>query len=138
MKHRECTPVVSTNPDDGEPIHITFQGHTLCLSEHDAVWLAENIQRELREMHRQMVAKAVPLTPELRRLLRPGDRVVVRMDHGHPVGDDIYTVKHEPWQLGHGAWVIGLEGISGGYDLSRVVGILSTTNSRGDAIHESK
>lgn len=25
-----------------------------------------------------------------------------------------------PWQLGHGSWVISVDGISGGYDLTRV------------------
>lgn len=29
-------------------------------------------------------------------------------------------VRALPWQLGHGAWVIGVEGITGGYDLIRV------------------
>jgi len=133
MKHRECNPVVTTHPDDsdGEPIHITFQGHTLCLSEVNASWLAENINRGIRKMARDEVEKGVPLTPELRRALRPGDRVVVRMDHGHPVGDMAYTVHTSPWQLGHGQWVVGLNGISGGYDLSRIVAIISTEHSRG-------
>ena len=131
MQYRDCGPVVSHDEDDAEPIRITFNGgSTMHLSEVDASWLADDIQRELREMHRQKLAKAVPLTCEMRRTLRVGDRVVVRMDHGHPIGDDIYTVKREPWRLGHGAWVIGLEGISGGYDLSRIVGILSTAYSR--------
>lgn len=53
--------------------------------------------------------------------LKPGDRVRVRRDDGTEVN---YTVKYEPWRLGHGTWVIGLKGISGGYDLSRVVEVL--------------
>ena len=32
-----------------------------------------------------------------------------------------HKVKYEPWQLGSGTWVIGLEGIRGGYSLERVV-----------------
>lgn len=30
------------------------------------------------------------------------------------------TVKFAPWRLGHGQWVIGINGIAGGYDLNRV------------------
>lgn len=47
-----------------------------------------------------------------------GQTVVVKMDDGK-----LYAkkVKYEPWQLGDGTWVIGLEGISGGYALNRVV-----------------
>jgi hypothetical protein len=55
-----------------------------------------------------------------RRALKPGDVVAVRMDDG------TYkqcTVKYAPWQLGHGEWVIGLQGIAGGYRLSRVVAV---------------
>lgn len=32
-----------------------------------------------------------------------------------------HTVRTAPWQLGHGDWVVGLSGISGGYSLDRVV-----------------
>lgn len=49
--------------------------------------------------------------------LAPGDRVAVVMDQGE---EREFTVRSEPWQLGHGTWVIGLEGRSGGYMLSRV------------------
>lgn len=134
MQHRECTPVVTSRADDmlGEKIHITFQGHTLCLDETKASWLAANIQREIRELQRRKVLKATPLTVEQKRQLRVGDMVVVRADDGEEFD---YEVKAEPWQLGHGAWVIGLRGISGGYDLSRVTGIISTVHSRGDAVH---
>lgn len=52
--------------------------------------------------------------------LKPGDRVRVRDDAGNEAD---YHVKAAPWQLGHGEWVIGLRGISGGYALSRVVGV---------------
>jgi hypothetical protein len=133
MKHRECNPSVSVHPDDsdGEPIHVNFQGHSLCLSEVDASWLASNIERAIRNMNRKIVESATPLTVAQRRQLRIGDCVVVRMDHGHPVGDMVCTVRAQPWQLGNGTWVIGLNEISGGYDLSRVMGIISTTHSRG-------
>lgn len=29
-------------------------------------------------------------------------------------------VTGSPWKLGHGDWVVGLEGFSGGYDVMRV------------------
>jgi hypothetical protein len=46
-----------------------------------------------------------------------GTPVRVRKDHGTA----LYTVtRSKPWQLGHGQWVIAVEGISGGYDLARV------------------
>ena len=55
--------------------------------------------------------------------LRPGDVVLVRKDDGR---EDEHMVKAHPWQLGHGTWVVGLRGISGGYALSRVVALIST------------
>lgn len=49
--------------------------------------------------------------------LVPGDVVIVR-------GDDWarseHVVTRPPWRLGHGAWVVGLAGVTGGYDLGRV------------------
>lgn len=51
--------------------------------------------------------------------LVPGDRVAVLMDDGQVKAFD---VKYEPWQLGHGTWVIGLKGRAGGYSLERVQG----------------
>jgi hypothetical protein len=39
-------------------------------------------------------------------------------------GPTTFTVTtSKPWALGHGAWVVGLEGISGGYDCARVTPI---------------
>jgi hypothetical protein len=52
--------------------------------------------------------------------LRPGDRVSVELDSGE-IRE--FVVKYSPWQLGHGTWVIGLEGIAGGYALDRVRGV---------------
>ena len=48
-----------------------------------------------------------------------------------PEGTPVYVIRDdgsimetitqsEPWQLGHGGWVVLLAGIRGGYDLSRV------------------
>ena len=122
--HNQKYTVAGSSVDDDEPISIVFGDNTLFLSEVDASWLAGNIQREIREMYRRAIASATPLTVAQKRQLVPGERVVVRMDHGHPVGDEVYEVKTSPWQLGHGAWVIGLKGISGGYDLSRIMGLI--------------
>lgn len=46
-----------------------------------------------------------------------GQKVVVTNDFGK---EEVRTVRLLPWQLGHGAWVIGLSGIAGGYSLERV------------------
>lgn len=49
--------------------------------------------------------------------IRSGDPVIYRNDLGENIGS---VATSESWQLGHGDWVIKLEGVSGGYDLSRV------------------
>jgi hypothetical protein len=55
--------------------------------------------------------------------LKVGDRVIVTDDAGR---EHSATVRHEPWQLGHGAWVVGLTCDThrfighGGYSLDRV------------------
>lgn len=46
-----------------------------------------------------------------------GAEVSVRLDVGSIFET---TTRSAPWQLGHGAWVVLLEGKTGGYDLSRV------------------
>jgi bifunctional DNA-binding transcriptional regulator/antitoxin component of YhaV-PrlF toxin-antitoxin module len=50
--------------------------------------------------------------------LRVGDLVEVTKDDG---STEQHHVKIEPWQLGHGEYVVGLHGISGGYKLTRCV-----------------
>ena len=47
-----------------------------------------------------------------------GQTVIVKLDDGSLCSK---KVKYEPWQLGDGTWVIGLEGIAGGYELDRIV-----------------
>lgn len=62
-----------------------------------------------------------PLGTHAERLkLKRGQVVAVGTDQQ---GLRVYRVRHEPWQLGHGAWVLGLEGVDGGYDLTRVVAV---------------
>lgn len=46
----------------------------------------------------------------------PGRMVRVVRDSGEV---EVRAIKYPPWQLGHGAWVVGLRGISGGYALER-------------------
>jgi hypothetical protein len=48
---------------------------------------------------------------------RPGIGVIVRMDDGKRKWT---RTRSEAWNLGHGQPVVMLEGIAGGYDLSRV------------------
>lgn len=48
--------------------------------------------------------------------LREGDWVIVTRDDGR---EELRRVRREPWQLGHGAWVVGLSGISSGFALER-------------------
>lgn len=49
--------------------------------------------------------------------LKEGDLVTVTLDDGTNKPTQALS---EPWQLGHGDWVIKLAGISGGYALERV------------------
>ena len=63
------------------------------------------------------------MTHQEKILLKPGDEVIVRDDDGR---EGAWVVKYAPWQLGHGDWVIGLQGKSGGYDLERVVARVAT------------
>lgn len=124
MKYVECKPTVSLAPEDASNgiIRISFADVTLCLKPIEASWLAANLQREIRNSENDHRDK-LDSNPELGRLceLVPGDEVRVRNDGG--VEAD-YTVTKHPWQLGHGEWVIGLAGISGGYALRRVTRII--------------
>lgn len=46
-----------------------------------------------------------------------GQPVIVLRDNG----DEFPTfIKYLPWELGHGEWVVGVEGVSGGYSTLRV------------------
>jgi hypothetical protein len=53
-----------------------------------------------------------------RRALKAGEWVEVRHDDGT---HRVHEVTRGPWALGHGAWVVGLSGVPGGYALDRVV-----------------
>lgn len=46
-----------------------------------------------------------------------GMAVIVRSDGGNLIESEVTTL---PWQLGHGAWVVGLKGVRGGFDCARV------------------
>ena len=49
--------------------------------------------------------------------MMPGTPVQVVRDDGSKM---LTRTRSVPWQLGHGDWVVSVEGISGGYLLSRV------------------
>ncbi len=49
--------------------------------------------------------------------IKKGDKVIYTDDFGK---QHETTATSKPWQLGHGDWVIKLDGIRGGYDLERV------------------
>lgn len=115
-------PVVSSktdNPANGI-IRVKFSGITLSLGLNAASWLAANIQREIRKVEQEN-PEVCGLTDAVRSNLKRGDIVTVRDDAGNEAD---YEVRREPWLLGHGKAVVGLKGISGGYDLERVVKIV--------------
>lgn len=60
------------------------------------------------------------MTPlETRKHTMPiGTPVTVKRDSGEIL---VTTTRSEPWQLGSGHWVVSVVGISGGYDLDRVM-----------------
>lgn len=68
--------------------------------------------QRLRAQRRQKLG--AKLAKELNQV---GMTVVVTLDDGT---EKTTKTTSPPWQLGHGDWVIGLEGISGGYDITRV------------------
>jgi hypothetical protein len=67
-------------------------------------------KREMRRPPKQNVTAA-------QLALKTGDPVNLLDDFGNTKET---IARSEPWQLGHGDWVIKVEGVSGGYDLSRI------------------
>lgn len=57
-----------------------------------------------------------------------GMKVNVLLDSGE-VRETTLTCL--PWQLGHGVWVAKIEGVSGGYDCSRITPALETEAANG-------
>lgn len=55
---------------------------------------------------------------ERARTLHLGDEVVVYRDDGSKLET---VVRLEPWLLGGHSWVVGVDGIAGGYSVMRVV-----------------
>lgn len=123
----EQKPKVTTVPGHAEPIRVSFSDVVLALDPVEASWLSANVGRAIRDMDREEQAKSKPITVAEKRTLKVGARVLVRDDGGY---EAIYDVRTEPWQLGSGHWVIGLKGISGGYSLDRVIGVLPTNVER--------
>jgi hypothetical protein len=46
--------------------------------------------------------------------IKPGAYADFRMISGRPVTHANRRILSEPWQLGHGAWLVKIEGVSGG------------------------
>jgi len=109
----------TNNPANGV-IRVKFSNVTLSLSLVEASWLAANIQREIRKVEQENPELCLPTGVQLQDL-NCGDVVLVRDDQGNEAE---YEVGSKPWQLGHGAWVVKLKGISGVYSLDRVVKIV--------------
>lgn len=61
--------------------------------------------------------------PTMNHDMPSGTRVNVVKDGGQVIQT---TTRSEPWQLGHGAWVVLLDGTSGGFALERVSPVLSS------------
>lgn len=49
--------------------------------------------------------------------IKEGDAVLVTNDSGLIIPS---KARSDPWKLGHGQWVIKVEGVSGGYALNRI------------------
>ncbi len=47
-----------------------------------------------------------------------GTKVSLQLDNGQW---EATTTRSHPWQLGHGQWVVQVEGRAGGYDLDRII-----------------
>lgn len=70
-------------------------------------------------MMERMQARLIELSAEKAALLTSvGMLVTARLDNGST--RETRTTSR-PWKLGHGAWVVSLEGFSGGYDCGRVM-----------------
>ena len=104
--------------DAQEAIRLTFSDHTLALTIDKAALLVTLIQLEIQTARSNLASNL----ERGRLLLRPGDIVIVKDDNGNEAD---YEVRTAPWKLGHGQWVVGLKGVSGGYSLDRVVKIVS-------------
>ncbi len=67
---------------------------------------------------------AIEASAERAKLLtQVGMEVAVVRDDGRAT---IGKLTRLPWQLGHGAWVASVEGISGGYDCARISPVRQT------------
>src|SRR4051812_41524351 len=99
MIYHEQKPEVTIEPDDAEPVRVTFADVTLCMNLIDASWLSAMVGKAIRDCDRAAREKAVTVPVEQKRKLPVGSRVLVRDDGGY---EAIYEVKASPWQLGHG------------------------------------
>lgn len=85
---------------------------------------------ELGELDHALVKLGVDVDIDFVPPRRPMVRMRIATDT--PVGTSVLVLRDQnreilvtrtradPWQLGHGAWVVAVDGISGGYSLDRV------------------
>jgi hypothetical protein len=85
--------------------------------------LQDGVERDQEELHRQnlrrqQVAKArgilaaIPIGTKV--------RMVNCLEAENPKNQHVWITRSEPWQLGHGAWVVSLEGKAGGFDVTKL------------------
>ncbi len=113
----------------GDGVYVEFDGFGIWLRANDpnsekAVYLEPDVLDALNRFADrcksgspvETAEKLKPTDAQLR--FRVGDLVEVTLDDGSKA---LKHVRIEPWQLGHGEWVVGLSGIPGGYRLTRCV-----------------
>ena len=60
--------------------------------------------------------------------MKPGDKVMmVDCREARDEPGRIWTVASEPWELGHGQWVVKLEGKRGGFSMKCLRKVEETT-----------
>lgn len=89
------------------------------MSDYDDSVRSPDEERRIRRMAERRNAERAP--PPLNTAMTEGTLVVVRRDDGSGL---VTKTRSLPWRLGHGDWVVSVEGISGGYALERVTPIL--------------
>jgi len=126
--HEQRIGVAFTKKGDAAPIRITFGNHSLLLTEIDAAWLAENIQRAIRDMTRASFCGAYPLKVAEKRTLQPGDWIAVREDGVDSCEEVDESPRHN---LHDGQWYVSVKNRGTCVPLACVTGIISTAYSRG-------
>ena len=71
------------------------------------------IQRGQTMAKARGIMTAIPIGTEV--------RMVNCLEAENPENQHVWETRSEPWQLGHGAWVVSLKGYSGGFSLDNLV-----------------